>query len=1289
MAASNQRYTQLLDEYLLLKVSISEALLRFYKTYPDILVDKVVYDYFQNELVFRFQQHLSSSQRVQLNVNQNQMNPTYSIISNIIGEMDVWLKTNQSLWLKKNPCHGPFYMYFASIIDSLASIHSQLIKLKFLKDLIIAEELENLKSIRKAIDDIDKLRQRINFDKFITPTHIPPNLAKVTLVRDDRDQKELHPAKNHGQITFPTHIPSRIPNPHDVTRKITSKNAAKATRLSLNILASNCRSFGSKKRSIEQILIENSVDIAIVSELNMKTIPRIKGFFQFCNLSTRGFHGTAIFCQNYLQGQIIRIPDEDEIELVHILVKSTTPMLNLIGVYLDCEGRDNNVDKSCRIMLKLKNKVQDIIAKGQSVLLMGDMNKKINQENKSPSTNLLLEWLKEETMNLLNNPCLSTRIDPVSGKGSTLDLAIVSTDILQNVNSFTIDSNKEMTPFSIHKKKGDLYKKYTDHFSINLKLTLPATKLKKAKNVPYIDLKNKNGWVKYKEISDKYANLVEEKVKTVKCIDQLETELHIIETEILIDSFGIKWRKPGRKIKKRKNIKGKELKEMVDEDIIELDELLSKGYKCKDLSQKIYKLKEIIAGPKIKAQETMAINDPATGELITDPEQIKEVSLQHNLKILKKDEPRDQDKEEIIAKKANHDEVMRKNNKDSWDLSYQLFQNVTSQIKKKGKKMFNPLNKAGEKYKWAFYSYMKRIIKTEETPYAFNDTKLTQIWKGKGSRLDLNNMRFIHGREWRSRLLDKIVTEKMKPDIVKACPNIQLGGIPGSSSKDHLITLKTLMKLKEERKEGLILNTFDMKKFFDKESLMDAMYTLNKVAKVDDKSYRLWYKMNENTRISVNTTAGVSRSENVTDSLGQGSMGAALVSTLNIGNAVQNIFKEPSTEIGELKLNSLVFQDDISKLSNKLKDAREGCKRIDDMLKRKLLSVNYDKSKYVILGNAKFKRKITKETSTNPLTMGGEIIERSQKEKYLGDYIHEDGCEASIAETIKRRTSSLISKCAEIVQIGESSIMAGLGNSTTAFKLYEAIIIPALLHNAESWIGITEANIKELQNFQNNFIRKVLRLPKSTPKAILEWDTKMMSMKYRIMKMKLIEMMKIMKKDNENITKQAIEQERKLGIQGLFHECRVASEELEMPDLLEMDLSKKQIKHACMEKSRSECKQKMLDGKKVRDRVNDETEERSYLEYMTLQDSRIWMRIRARSIKGVKINNKGSFKNSLNCRFCTEEIHETQEHLQECSGTWYERRNLVLDDSDWKAVLHFWRRMIAKIAAVTKPGTLT
>ena len=453
-------------------------------------------------------------------------------------------------------------------------------------------------------------------------------------------------------------------------------------------------------------------------------------------------------------------------------------------------------------------------------------------------------------------------------------------------------------------------------------------------------------------------------------------------------------------------------------------------------------------------------------------------------------------------------------------------------------------------------------------------------------------------------------------------------------------------------------------------------------------TYRL-ITSNEDTKISVKTSVGVSRSEKVKDSLGQGSMGAALVSTLNIGHAVKETFKEPSTAIGELKLNSLVFQDDICKMSDELKDSREGCDKIDEMLKKKLLSVNYDKSKYLVIGNAKFKNKIEQEIALNPITMGGEIIKRTQKELYLGDYIHEDGCEASIAETIKRRTASLINKCEEIIQISESSIMAGLGTSTTAFRLYEAIIIPSLLHNAASWIGITDNNIKELQNFQNKFIRKVMRLPISTPKAILEWDTKLMNMKCRIWRMKIIKLQRLMKKDNNYITKQAIEQEKVLGFKGLYHECKAACEELGMPDLLDMNVSKHQIKQICMEKSRTECKQNMLEGKKVRDRV-DEDSNKSYLDYMTLQESRIWIRIRARSIKGVKYNNKSSFKDSLNCRFCTEDIHETQEHLQECRGTGYERRNLSLEDpNNWKAVLTFWRRMTARIAAVTKDGTLT
>ena len=62
------------------------------------------------------------------------------------------------------------------------------------------------------------------------------------------------------------------------------------------------------------------------------------------------------------------------------------------------------------------------------------------------------------------------------------------------------------------------------------------------------------------------------------------------------------------------------------------------------------------------------------------------------------------------------------------------------------------------------------------------------------------------------------------------------------------------MAMKEQKKENGIFQVFDMAKFFDKESLLDAMYTLDKKGKISNKTYRLWYKLNKDARIAVKTS---------------------------------------------------------------------------------------------------------------------------------------------------------------------------------------------------------------------------------------------------------------------------------------------------------------------------------------------------------------------------------------------------------------------------------------------------
>ena len=115
-------------------------------------------------------------------------------------------------------------------------------------------------------------------------------------------------------------------------------------------------------------------------------------------------------------------------------------------------------------------------------------------------------------------------------------------------------------------------------------------------------------------------------------------------------------------------------------------------------------------------------------------------------------------------------------------------------------------------------------------------------------------------------------------------------------------------------------------------------------------------------------------------------------------------------------------------MNDDLKQAREGCEKIDDTLKKKLLSVNYDKSKYLLVGSNKFRKSIKKKLQKNPMAMGGVEIGHSEKEKYLGDIINENGCTESIWDTIKERKRKLVSKSEEIVQLANNPLMAGLGH---------------------------------------------------------------------------------------------------------------------------------------------------------------------------------------------------------------------------------------------------------------------
>ena len=69
----------------------------------------------------------------------------------------------------------------------------------------------------------------------------------------------------------------------------------------------------------------------------------------------------------------------------------------------------------------------------------------------------------------------------------------------------------------------------------------------------------------------------------------------------------------------------------------------------------------------------------------------------------------------------------------------------------------------------------------------------------------------------------------------------------------------------------------------------------------------------------------------------------------------------------------------------------------------------------------------------------------------------------------------------------------------------------------------------------------------------------------------------------------------------------------------------------------------------------------AYLSKCLCQTAEYGYGYRARSIAGVKVNNKRSFTD-LSCRFCRDNIQESEEHLEECSGSVFERNLVNLAD---------------------------
>ena len=252
----------------------------------------------------------------------------------------------------------------------------------------------------------------------------------------------------------------------------------------------------------------------------------------------------------------------------------------------------------------------------------------------------------------------------------------------------------------------------------------------------------------------------------------------------------------------------------------------------------------------------------------------------------------------------------------------------------------------------------------------------------------------------------------------------QIGAKPGHMPQEHIFVFRSVLELYSDSNIPLIIQTFDISRYFDRHTLLEAMHWLED-ASVPSKCYRLVWKLNENTTVRVKTAHGISDTAITGENLGQGSRSAGMICSVSLSKSSSKYFEGCQHEVsyGSVQLSTMLFQDDGLRLTTSIEGARDGYKRFEKIMDSKRLDLNVDKSVFLLAGKRNNVERIQREIESDPLLYKGSKVKEKLSEKWLGDFINGAGVKESTLPTIRERKFRIMCIINETFSIIEDSRM--------------------------------------------------------------------------------------------------------------------------------------------------------------------------------------------------------------------------------------------------------------------------
>lgn len=860
----------------------------------------------------------------------------------------------------------------------------------------------------------------------------------------------------------------------------------------LKVLVNNCRGFLSKNESIQGIINELGSSIIFLTETHClnKDRPRIPGFRTFMrNRELKRGGGVALCLKNNLCRNAVLLNCGDVAEMVVVKLEIFRPMLVLICFY----GPPNkDKEKTQASFIELELEIEKYNAMGANLLIAGDFNSWMSSEvgdkdeEMSASGKKLKQIIDRNKLIIVNkvDKGKGTYFDHISKKKRTLDLVLTNNEDL--VKEFETDGLvrdgkiAKFTPFSkrqVGKKKKRTKVTYSDHAAIRFKIEVKRRKCQKTKVTKKIRWKynKKDGRENFKRLTDEKIHTLMKKIEKTNDVNMMAVLVEKYHRRIKFIAYGRQTVTARKDRRIRNTSKVKKIRSEV--------ERIRENVRGQKDRLKVYKIKEEIDPKKDMNQPFTAMTDYETGERLEELDEVCNFILRFSVGALEKNGVVEDMKEVYEEREKFINNMWKEVREEDREITYEEYCRVVDKITEKDKDVYKDFIYSGEKFKRAMFEIINKIFKSGKVPESFKITYLTQIHK-KGNMGDIRNKRLIHGKEWFSKIVEKLVVSKITRHVRNNTPDIQVGGMPNRGSRDNLLISIIAMREFERRKQPFACVLLDISKCFDKVKLSDLVYEALRIG-CNPAVIKYIFQLSDETEIRLRGMNRDEISRIVRDSAGQGTDFAVVMTSYLMGMTMEKHLKKDGiykelVKIGGNHVSPQGYVDDFKTMIDNLRSLLNTGDDMTKALDNVSLKANPDKSSVVVVGTNEGKRiEFENEINNNPMKIQGNDIKTKESDTYLGFKIHSKGLQKSYQETFEERSEKAWRKTFLLKKVLNHPAMDENGFVRSGATMFRSAIVPTLLYSSECWFGMNKGLMKKIETKYHKLLCNLMDIPES------------------------------------------------------------------------------------------------------------------------------------------------------------------------------------------------------------------